>query len=86
MVLFQYEMQIGSSGICTLIAVSISYDHNHYTTNAYCPGYDIKLSDGEAPALEFGGMWLTPSLPLFLGPLWSGVVASDLALSIGQIE
>ena len=52
-----------------------------------CPSYDTKQSDGEAPVmLEFWGMWMTPSLPLLLGPLWAGVVAPDRALSIGQIE
>ena len=33
------------------------------------PRYDIKQSDGEAPALEIWGMWSTPSLPLLPGPL-----------------
>ena len=37
-----------------------------------CPGYDIKPSDGEAPALDIWGMWSTPSLPLLPGPLWLG--------------
>ena len=34
-----------------------------------CPGYDIKQSDGETPALEIWGMWSTPLLLLLLGPL-----------------
>ena len=34
-----------------------------------CPGYDIKQSDGEAPALEIWGMCSTSSLPLLPGPL-----------------
>ena len=51
-----------------------------------CPGYDIKQSDGEAPALEIWGMWSTLSLPLLPGPLWPGVVAPDWVLSIGQIK
>ena len=28
----------------------------------------------------------TPSLPLLPGPLWPGVVAPDMVLSMGQIE
>ena len=36
--------------------------------------------------LEIWGMRSTPSLPLLQGPLWSGVVAPDKILSIGQIE
>ena len=51
-----------------------------------CPGYDIKQSNGEAPALEIWGMWSTPSLPLLPGPLWLGVIAPDRILSMGQIE
>ena len=50
-----------------------------------CPGYDIKQSDGEAPALEVWGMWSTLSLPLLPGPLWPKVVAPDRVLSMGQI-
>ena len=34
-----------------------------------CPGYDIKPSDCEAPALEFWRMWSIPSLPLLPGSL-----------------
>ena len=49
-----------------------------------CHGYDTKQSDGEVPAvLELWGMWSTPSLPSFPGPLWPGVVAPDRALSMG---
>ena len=36
--------------------------------------------------LELWGMWSTPLLPLFAGPLWPRVVASDRVLSKGQIE
>ena len=55
-------------------------------SNVY-PGYDIKQSDGETPVmLELLGMQSTPSLPLLLGPLLSGVVAPDRILSISQIE
>ena len=31
-------------------------------------------------------MWNIPSLPLFPGPLWPGVVAPDRFPSMGQIE
>ena len=51
-----------------------------------CPKYDIKNSDGEAPALELWGMWSTSSLPSLTGPLWLGVVAPDRVLYMGQIE
>ena len=51
-----------------------------------CPGYDIKWSDGEAPALKIWGMWSTTSLPLLPGPLWPGVVAPDSILYMGQTE
>ena len=49
-----------------------------------CPDYDVKQSDGEVPVMP--GLWgiqSTPSLPLLPGPQWSGVVASDKALSMG---
>ena len=47
------------------------------------PGYDTKQSDGEVPAvLELWGMLSTPSLPLLPGPLLTGVVAPDRALSM----
>ena len=36
--------------------------------------------------LELWGIQSTPSLPSLLGPLWPRVVASDRALSMGQIE
>ena len=49
-----------------------------------CPGYDTKQSDGEIPAvLELWGMRSTPSLSLLPGPLRTGVVALDRALSMG---
>ena len=48
-----------------------------------CPGYDIKLLDGDAPALEIWGMLITPSLP---GPLWPRVVTSDRVLYLAHIE
>ena len=52
-----------------------------------CPEYDTKQSHGEVPVmLELCGMWSTPSLPSLPGPLWSGVVAPDRVLSMGQIE
>ena len=51
-----------------------------------CPGYDIKPSDSEAPALEISGMWSISSMPLLPGSIWPGVVAPDWVLSMGQIE
>ena len=52
-----------------------------------CPGYDIKQSDGEAPAmLELQEMWSISSLPLLPVSLWLGVVAPDRVQSMGQIE
>ena len=52
-----------------------------------CPGYDTKQSDGEFPVMpELWGMQSTPSLPSLPAPLWPGVVASDIVLSMGQIE
>ena len=57
-----------------------------HPTNA-CPRYDTKQSDGEVLViLELWGMQRTPSLPLLLGPLCSGVVAPDRVLSMDQIE
>ena len=54
------------------------------TPPSECPGYDIKKSDGEVPAvLELWGMRSTPSLPSLPGPIWPGVVAPDRALSMG---
>ena len=53
------------------------------TPNNVCQGYDIKTSDGEAPALEIWGMWSIPSLSSLPGPLWLGVVAPDRVLSMG---
>ena len=50
-------------------------------------GYNAKQSDGKAPGmLELWRMRSTPSLPSLPGPLWSGVVAPERVLSIGQIE
>ena len=49
-----------------------------------CPRHDTKLSDGEVPVmLELWGMRNTPSLPLLLDPVWTGMVAPDSALSMG---
>ena len=49
-------------------------------------GYDIKPYDDEAPELGIWGMRGNPLLPLLLGPLCSGVVATDRVLSMSQIE
>ena len=40
-----------------------------YDSSNECHDYEIKQSDGEAPALEIPGMWSPPSLPLIPGPL-----------------
>ena len=54
-----------------------------YTT----PTSVLDMTNGEAIVmLELWGMQSTPSLPLLLGPLWSGVVAPDKVQSMGQIE
>ena len=51
------------------------------------PEYDIKLSDGDAPLMiELWRMQSTRLLPLFLGPLWPGMVATNRTLYMGQIE
>ena len=45
-------MQSISSRIWTRVAVSISYDDNHYTTGtSKYPAYGIKPSDGKAPVM-----------------------------------
>ena len=51
-----------------------------------CLGYDIKPSDGEAPALKIWGMCSTPSLPLLPGPLWPRGITPHGVLSMSQIE
>ena len=49
--------------------------------------YDTKQLDGEVPVmLEFWGSWCTLLLPSVSGPLWSEVVATDMVLSMSQIE
>ena len=46
----------------------------------YCPGYDTKQSDGEVSVmLELWGIRRITSLPSLPGPLWSVVVAPDMA-------
>ena len=55
--------------------------HHHHE----CSGYDTKQSYGEALVILWR-MWSTPSLPSLPGSLWSGMVASDIVLSMGQIE
>ena len=46
--------------------------------------YDTKQSDGEVPVmLGLWRIWSTPSLPSLPGPLLSGMVALDRALSMG---
>ena len=64
-------MQSVSSRIWTRVAMSISYDDNHYTT---------KQSDGDAGALRNAEHFFIPLLP---GPLWPGMIAPDRTLSMG---
>ena len=50
-------------------------------------GLDTKQSDAEAPVmLELWGMQSALLLPSLPGPLLLGVVATDMVLSMGQIE
>ena len=52
-----------------------------------CPAEDTKQSDCEAPVLvDIWGMRSTPSLPSLPDPLWAGVEAPRMVLSMGQIE
>ena len=52
-----------------------------------CPGYDSKQSDDQVPImLELCGMQSTASLPSLPSPLWRGVVAPEMVLSMRQIE
>ena len=52
-----------------------------------CSGYDTTQSDCGVPVmLELWGMRSSPLLPSLPGSLWFGVVASDSALSMDQIE
>ena len=60
-----------------------------YSTRSLCPGYDIKLSDGEVPVMvELWRMRSIPLLPSLPGPLCPGVGSGsdDWTLSIGQTE
>ena len=51
------------------------------------PGYDTKQSDGEAPVtMELWGVHSTPLLPSLPRSLWSGVIALERVLFMGQIE
>ena len=65
-------------------AGAVEYTDCRGVSTNKCPRYDTKQSDSEVPAvLELWGMLSTPSLPFLPGPLWSGVVAPDRALSMG---
>ena len=58
-----------------------------YDTTNKSSGYHTKQSDGKDPVMqELWGTWSVPSLPSLPGPLWTGIVAPDRVLSIGQIE
>ena len=54
-------------------------------TNEY-PGYDIKLSAGEALVLELWEIWSIPSLSLLPGSLWLEMMVPVRASFMGQIE
>ena len=49
-------------------------------------GYNTKLFDREAPALELWITWSKPSFPSLTDPLCPRVVAPDRVLSMDQIE
>ena len=53
---------------------------------AECPRYDTKQPDSEAPFHELWGMRSITLLPLFPGPLWTGVVVSVKVPFMGQID
>ena len=57
-----------------------------YDNSKECPRYDSKQSEGEAPVILELWRIRTSSLLSLLGPIWSGVVAPDCILSMGQIE
>ena len=66
-------MQSASSRVRTRVAVSISYNDNHYTMG----------TSTESPVmLVLREMRITPLLPLFPGPHKLGVVAPDRFLSM----
>ena len=52
----------------------------------YCPGYDTKPSDDEAPVLKLWRMLSTSSLPLFPCQPWHGVVVLVRVQSMNQRE
>ena len=57
---------------------------NCTSADIYDTVYDTKQSDGEvAVMLRPWRIRSTPSLPLFPGPHWPGVLVSDRALSMG---
>ena len=49
-------------------------------------GFDMPLDTNQPYDCKLWGMWSTLLLPSLPGLLWSGVVAPDRVLSIGQIE
>ena len=77
--------EISRLGLWNTLTASLQKDKTSSPNK--CPGYDVKKSDGEIPVmLELWEMPGTPSLPLLPGSLWSGVVALEKVLSMGQIE
>ena len=61
--------------------------HRLHLHHNLCPANDTKQSDDEASVmLELWRMLNIPLLPLLPNPLWSGVIAPDRVLFMGQIE
>ena len=85
MVMLQRKL---TRGILVQSAEAVEYTDftsaEEYPLPNECPVYDTKQCDSEVPEmLELWEKRSTPLLPLLLGPLWPGVVATDRALSMG---
>ena len=59
MVLVLYEMQSVLSRIWTRVAVSISFDDNHYTTGTSCKCIFLSITSHNAPQIKLS-LGLTP--------------------------
>ena len=62
----QFKIQLSELGLWNMATASLQ--RGKTLPNEY-PGYDTKLSDGEAPVQELWEMWSTSSLPLLPVPL-----------------
>ena len=51
-----------------------------------CPGFDTNIFHGEVTVLELCGIWSIPSLPVFLGPLWAGILNLVIVPCMGQLK